>query len=439
MTTKVALVTGASSGIGESTARRLTSLGYTVYGAARRTDRLKELSADGVRALAMDVTDDGSMAAGVQRIIGETGRIDVLVNNAGYGSYGAIEDVDIEEGRRQFEVNVFGAMRLAQLVLPYMRAQRSGTIVNITSMGGKLHTPLGGWYHGTKFALEALSDCLRMEVAPFGIDVVVIEPGGIATEWGGIAADHLDKTGGSGAYATVGRRRHVPALGGQCQPQLAALGDRRRDREGGDRPATQDAVRRRLRGQALDRRSRAAHRPSVRRPDRPRDRAAAQLTQTPGFAEPRCHGAGASPPTPRRAPKHPRPELRPRDEPLLARCTTQTTTGTCAYQARSYSSPTALGATGRTREATGQVWTVASGCVPKISPAAGTRAATCRTPARRGRGPGAPTHARLRRGSIPRRRSSDSRAGAPSPSPHLGNLLHHRTIAPRTLDGAVLR
>ncbi|WP_169165481.1 oxidoreductase [Cellulomonas taurus] len=202
MTTKVALVTGASSGIGESTARRLTSLGYTVYGAARRTDRLKELSADGVRALAMDVTDDGSMAAGVQRIIGETGRIDVLVNNAGYGSYGAIEDVDIEEGRRQFEVNVFGAMRLAQLVLPYMRAQRSGTIVNITSMGGKLHTPLGGWYHGTKFALEALSDCLRMEVAPFGIDVVVIEPGGIATEWGGIAADHLDKTGGSGAYAT---------------------------------------------------------------------------------------------------------------------------------------------------------------------------------------------------------------------------------------------
>lgn len=202
MTTQVALVTGASSGIGESTARRLTSLGYTVYGAARRTDRLKKLSADGARALAMDVTDDASMAAGVQQIIGETGRIDVLVNNAGYGSYGAIEDVDIEEGRRQFEVNVFGAMRLAQLVLPYMRAQRSGTIVNITSMGGKLHTPLGGWYHGTKFALEALSDCLRMEVAPFGIDVVVIEPGGIATEWGGIAADHLDKTGGSGAYAT---------------------------------------------------------------------------------------------------------------------------------------------------------------------------------------------------------------------------------------------
>lgn len=202
MTIKVALVTGASSGIGEATARRLKSLGYTVYGAARRTDRLEKLSADGVHALAMDVTDDQSMVAGIERIIGETGRIDVLVNNAGYGSYGAIEDVDIDEGRRQFEVNVFGAMRLVQLVLPHMRTQRSGTIVNITSMGGKLHTPLGGWYHGTKFALEALSDCLRMEVAPFGVDVVVIEPGGIATEWGGIAADHLDKTGGSGAYAT---------------------------------------------------------------------------------------------------------------------------------------------------------------------------------------------------------------------------------------------
>jgi Short-chain alcohol dehydrogenase of unknown specificity len=201
MTNKVALVTGASSGIGEATARKLQSLGFTVYGAARRTDRLKRLSSDGIRALGMDVTDEESMTAGVAKIIAETGRIDVLVNNAGYGSYGAIEDVPIDEGRRQFEVNVFGAMALAQLVLPHMRAQKSGTIVNITSMGGKLHTPLGGWYHGTKFALEALSDCLRLEVAPFGIDVVVIEPGGIATEWGGIAADNLDKTSGTGAYA----------------------------------------------------------------------------------------------------------------------------------------------------------------------------------------------------------------------------------------------
>ena len=161
---------------------------------------MQGLAAEGILPLGMDVTDEESMKAGVARIMAEAGRIDVLVNNAGYGSYGAIEDVPIDEGRRQFEVNVFGAMNLAQLVLPHMRAQKSGTIVNITSMGGKIYTPLGGWYHGTKFALEALSDCLRLEVAPFGIDVVVIEPGGIATEWGGIAAANLEKTSGSGPY-----------------------------------------------------------------------------------------------------------------------------------------------------------------------------------------------------------------------------------------------
>ncbi|MFD5316638.1 oxidoreductase [Streptomyces sp. NPDC127098] len=201
MTAKIALVTGASSGIGEATALKLKELGYTVYGAARRTERLEPLADRGVLPLAMDVTDDASMRAGVERIVAESGRIDVLVNNAGYGSYGAIEDVPMAEARRQFEVNVFGAMRLAQLALPHMRAQHGGTIINISSMGGKIHTPLGGWYHGTKFAIEALSDCLRMEVKPFGIDVVVIEPGGIATEWGGIAADHLRETSGTGPYA----------------------------------------------------------------------------------------------------------------------------------------------------------------------------------------------------------------------------------------------
>jgi len=201
MTPKTALVTGASSGIGATTARKLHGLGYTVYGAARRLDRMKELADEGIRLLELDVTDEDSLRAGVQRILDETGRIDVLVNNAGYGSYGAVEEVPLSEARYQFEVNVFGAARLIQLVLPGMRAQRSGTIVNISSMGGKIYTPLGGWYHGTKFALEALSDCLRMEVRPFGIDVVVIEPGGIRTEWGGIAAANLRKTSGSGAYA----------------------------------------------------------------------------------------------------------------------------------------------------------------------------------------------------------------------------------------------
>ena len=193
-------MTGASSGIGGSTARKLARIGYTVYGAARRTDRLQELASDGLIPLGMDVPDGQSMQEGVARIIADAGRIDVRVNNAGYGSYGAVEDVDMDEARRQFEVNVFGAMNLTRLVLPHMRAQKSGTIVNITSMGGKIYTPLGGWYHGTKFALEALSDCLRLEVAPFGINVVVIEPGGIATEWGGIAAANLEKTSGSGPY-----------------------------------------------------------------------------------------------------------------------------------------------------------------------------------------------------------------------------------------------
>ena len=182
--TRTALVTGASSGIGEDTARKL-----------------QVLAADGIRPLAMDVTDDASMSAGVNRILEETGRIDVLVNNAGYGSYGAIEDVPIDEARRQFEVNVFGLGRLTQLVTPHMRTQGSGTIINISSMGGKLTTPLGGWYHATKYAVEALSDALRIELSPFGIDVVVVEPGGIRTEWASIAADHLEATADGSAYA----------------------------------------------------------------------------------------------------------------------------------------------------------------------------------------------------------------------------------------------
>lgn len=150
----------------------------------------------------MDVTDDKSMTSGIDSIIAETERIDVLVNNAGYGSYGAIEDVPLDEARRQFEVNLFGLGRLTQLVLPHMRAQKFGTIINISSMGGRLTTPLGGWYHATKYAVEALSDALRMETAPFGINVVVIEPGGIRTEWSGIAADHLEETAEGSAYAS---------------------------------------------------------------------------------------------------------------------------------------------------------------------------------------------------------------------------------------------
>lgn len=200
MTVKVALVTGASSGIGDATARRLAQLGYTVYAVARRADRMAALKERGIRTEPADVTDDATLVALVDKIISETGRIDVLVNNAGYGSYGALEDVPIAEARRQFDVNVFGLARLTQLVLPRMRAQRDGYIVNISSIGGKIWEPLGSWYHAAKFAVEGLSDSLRAEVAQFGIKVIVIEPGAIRTEWAGISADNLDAASAGTPY-----------------------------------------------------------------------------------------------------------------------------------------------------------------------------------------------------------------------------------------------
>jgi len=200
MTKKVALVTGASSGIGETTARQLQQAGFIVYGAARRTDRMSDLAESGVRTLPLDVTSETSVANAVAEIIAAEGRIDVLVNNAGYGSYGALEDVPMEEARAQIEVNVFGLARLTQLVLPHMRAQRSGTVVNISSMGGRFATPMGAWYHASKYAVEGLSDALRLEVKRFGIDVVLIEPGSIRTDWGAIAAGKLRATSADGPY-----------------------------------------------------------------------------------------------------------------------------------------------------------------------------------------------------------------------------------------------
>lgn len=192
MSKSVALVTGASSGIGRATALRLAALGFTVHAAARRVERMSDLANHGIHVESLDVTDDGSMVTVVDKIVSEHGRIDILVNNAGYGSYGAVEDVPIAEARRQFDVNVFGLARLTQLVLPHMRAQRDGYIVNISSMGGKIWEPLGGWYHAAKFAVEGLSDCLRAEVAEFGIKVVVVEPGSITSEWATISADNLE-------------------------------------------------------------------------------------------------------------------------------------------------------------------------------------------------------------------------------------------------------
>ena len=203
MTSLVALVTGASSGIGEATARRLAALGYTVYAAARRVERMESLT--DVRVLPLDLTDEVSMTACVETILRETGRIDVLVNNAGYGSFGALEDVPLDEARKQFDVNIFGLARLIQLVLPTMRAQASGTIVNVSSIGGKVYEPLGSWYHATKFAVEGLSDSLRLELRPFGIKVVIIEPGAIRTEWNTIARDSLMRVSGDTAYGPLAR------------------------------------------------------------------------------------------------------------------------------------------------------------------------------------------------------------------------------------------
>jgi len=196
----VALITGASSGMGSDFSLRLLKEGYVVYGAARRVARMQRLVDAGGTALHVDVTEDDSLRRGVDTVVSEQGRIDVLVNNAGYGQYGAIEDVPLELARRQMEVNLFGAARLTQLVLPHMRAQGRGKIVNISSIGGKIYTPLGGWYHASKFALEGWSDVLRNEVASFGIDVVVIEPGGVESEWSGIAAEEAARLSGTGAY-----------------------------------------------------------------------------------------------------------------------------------------------------------------------------------------------------------------------------------------------
>ena len=203
---KVALITGASSGIGKETAKLLVQEGYTVYGAARRVDKMADLKEVGVKLLAMDVTNDESMIAGVNEILSTENRIDVLINNAGYGSYGALEDVPISEAKYQFEVNIFGLARLTQLITPMMRKQGSGKIINISSIGGSLGEPHGAWYHTTKYAVEGLSDSLRMELKQFGIDVVIIKPGAILTEWNQIARENLIKVSGNTDYKVLAHK-----------------------------------------------------------------------------------------------------------------------------------------------------------------------------------------------------------------------------------------
>ena len=202
---KTVIITGCSSGIGQATAARLARSGdWTVYATARRTETLAELEGAGCRPLALDVTDEASMVAAVDIVKAESGTIDALVNNAGYSQSGASETLDVDDVRRQFETNVFGLLRLSQLVLPSMRAQGDGRIVNISSMGGRLVFPGGGAYHATKYAVEAFSDAMRFEVSGFGIKVIIIEPGLITSNFDQAAVDSMDLDA-DGPYATFNR------------------------------------------------------------------------------------------------------------------------------------------------------------------------------------------------------------------------------------------
>lgn len=198
-----ALVTGASSGMGKETAKRLLQEGMTVYVAARRLDQMQDLERLGAIALKMDIAQEPDIVAAVATITARHGGVDVLVNNAGFGLYGAVEDTPLDDARYQFEVNLFGLARLTQLLLPAMRAKGAGKIINLSSMGGKIYTPLGAWYHATKHALEGWSDCLRIELAPFGIAVVIIEPGAIRSEWAGIMVKPMLERSGSGPYQRI--------------------------------------------------------------------------------------------------------------------------------------------------------------------------------------------------------------------------------------------
>jgi NAD(P)-dependent dehydrogenase (short-subunit alcohol dehydrogenase family) len=190
------LITGCSTGIGRAAAERLAGAGMTVYASARRLESIEDLKGAGCRTLALDVTDEDSMRAAVEEVERAEGAVDALVNNAGYSQNGAVETVPPDDVRRQFETNVFGLLRMCQLVLPGMRHQGHGRIVNVSSMGGKLTFPGGGIYHATKHAVEALSDAMRFEVRGFGVDVVVIEPGLIRTSFADTSVDSVPREDG---------------------------------------------------------------------------------------------------------------------------------------------------------------------------------------------------------------------------------------------------
>jgi NAD(P)-dependent dehydrogenase (short-subunit alcohol dehydrogenase family) len=220
---KAVLITGCSSGIGRATAELLCTGGWTVYATARRPETLVELEQKGCKTLALDVTDEASMTAAVQAVTDAEGAVGVLINNAGYSQSGAVETIPAEQVRRQFETNVFGLIRMCQLVLPGMRDQHSGRIVNLSSMGGRLTFPGGGLYHASKYAVEAISDALRFEVRGFGVEVIVIEPGLIVTSFGETAAGSVDGAQSDGPYKDF--NRHVAEITeGAYKGPMAKLG-----------------------------------------------------------------------------------------------------------------------------------------------------------------------------------------------------------------------
>ena len=196
---KAVLITGCSTGIGRATALLLAGKGWPVYATARKLDAIKDLETKGCTTLALDVCEEGSMRAAVEAVERAHGAVGVLVNNAGYGLEGCFEETPMSEVRRQFETNVFGLTRMCQLVLPGMRKQGWGKIVNLSSVGGKLTLPGGAFYHATKHAVEALSDAMRFELGGFGIDVVVIEPGPIKTEFGNTAIANVNTISRNGS------------------------------------------------------------------------------------------------------------------------------------------------------------------------------------------------------------------------------------------------
>src|SRR3954452_4482888 len=217
------LITGCSTGIGRATAERLARRGHIVYATARKVDSIRDLEAHGCRLLELDVTDESSMTAAVKAVEDAEGAVGVLVNNAGYSQSGAVESIPMDAVRKQFETNVFGLVMMCQLVLPGMRAQQWGRIVNISSMGGRVVFPGGGYYHATKFAVEALSDALRFEVKGFGIDVVLIEPGLIKTEFGTAAVGSMAPAS-DGPYAEFNHAVGSTTAGAYDNGGLARLG-----------------------------------------------------------------------------------------------------------------------------------------------------------------------------------------------------------------------